>query len=45
MWIFQGASESVGNPGFSTIALVAVTDNIPLSAITHELVHCLNIIG
>ena len=30
---------------FSTVALVAVTANVPLSAIAYELVHCLNVIG
>jgi len=40
----QGAEVS-RSTGFSTVALVAVTPNIPMSPIAHELVHCLNVVG
>ena len=39
------AGEMNRTSGFSTVALVALSDSIPLSAIAHELVHCLNLTG
>jgi len=45
MGINNQAAEMNRTSGFSTVALVGVSDNIPLSAIAHELVHCLNLTG
>lgn len=41
----QSAEAASSSPGFSTVAVVAVTPDIPLSAIAHELVHCIQISG
>ena len=43
-YLFKSADTSC-NTSFSTVALVGVTPGIPLSAIAHELVFCLNSIG
>ncbi|XP_022900031.2 neuropathy target esterase sws isoform X1 [Onthophagus taurus] len=46
--ISQGKSAVDSRPtqsNFSTVAIVAVSDDVPLTAFTYELYHCLTVIG
>lgn len=41
----QAVESRPAQSNFSTVAIVPVSDDVPLSAFTYELFHCLNAIG